>query len=327
MKSALSFTAVGMITLAALLFSLLDAGTKYLGGILSVGAILWCRYLIQTCVMAATLIRTRGSTGFHTTHLRFQLLRGVLLVTLSVLTYYSLRHMPLAEFTAIMMLTPIIVTAWSSWLSKEQLGLLRWALLWVGFAGTLVVIRPGSGLFGAEVILPLLGTVVSAAYSMITSRLAVLENPNTTQFYTSITGLSLVTPLILLQVTGLPAIFADLSAWQLLALLGVGLVGTGGHLVLVMAFSRAHATALMPFTYTQIGFAALISWMLFQHAPDFWAWAGMSMITASSCATAWFGIQSHRLAQSHSKSTEDRDRSCVPTCGLQGPTLISKTNE
>jgi drug/metabolite transporter (DMT)-like permease len=294
MQSPLSFTSVGMIALAALLFSLLDAGTKYLGSFLPVAVILWSRHVIQTSVMAATLIKTRGFHGFRTVHPRFQLLRGVILVLLSVLMFYSLRYMPLAEFTAIMMLTPILVTAWSGRISKEPLGALRWALLLGGFAGTLVVIRPGSGLFGGEALLPLLGTAVSAAYSMITSRLAALENPNTTQFYTGITGLSLMTPMILLQAGGLSAAFAGLTPWQFLILLAVGLLGTGGHLLMVLAFSRAHAAALMPFTYTQIGFAALISWMLFRHTPDFWAWVGMLIITAASCASAWLGIRHRR---------------------------------
>jgi drug/metabolite transporter (DMT)-like permease len=74
-------------------------------------------------------------------------------------------------------------------------------------------------------------------------------------------------------------------------LLLIGVLGTVGHLLLIMAFSRAGTAALMPFTYAQIGFAALMSWIFFSHSPDFWAWIGMAMIAASGGATAWLNIR------------------------------------
>lgn len=136
-----------MITLAALLFSLMDAGTKYLGALLPMVLILWCRYAIQTLVMAGTVLINRGLAGFRTGHLRVQFLRGTMLIMLSVLTFYSLQYLPLAEFTAIIMLSPIFVTVLTSRLSQRPLGPLRWLLILTAFAGTMTVIRPGSALF------------------------------------------------------------------------------------------------------------------------------------------------------------------------------------
>lgn len=290
-----------MIVAAALLFSLMDAGTKHLGALLSVVVMLWSRYTIQTVIMAGAVWRGRGARGFVTLHPRFQLLRGVILVVLSVLTFFSLRHMPLAEFTAIVMLSPVLLTAISSRMTRQPLGLLRWALLLGGFAGTLIVIRPGGALFNAAAILPLLATLVATAYSLLSSHLAVLEHPHTTQFYTGAIGMSLLVPMLALQTQSLPAVLASLDAAQLLLLLAIGLLGTAGHLLLVMAFRRAPAATLMPFTYTQIVFAAALGYALFGHVPDGWAWFGMLLIAACSCACAWLDMRARRTAVNKEK--------------------------
>lgn len=290
--------AIAMITLAALLFSLMDAGTKYLGALLPMVLILWCRYAIQTLVMAGTVLYSRGRTGFRTSHPRVQFLRGSMLIMLSILTFYSLKYLPLAEFTAIIMLSPILVTALTSRLSQRPLGMLRWLLILTAFAGTMTVIRPGSALFNVVALLPLLATLVSAAYNLVTSRLALLDNPHTTQFYTGLTGVALLSPLIALQAGELRALGMQMDSSSLLLLLAVGLLGTVAHLLLVMAFRRMHPAALMPFTYTQIAFAALIGWIFFRHSPDSWAWLGMAVIAASSCLSAWLDMhESRRLSK------------------------------
>ena len=283
--------AVTMIVASTFLFSSMDAATKYLGGFLSVVLVLWCRYTIQASIMALLVARLRGASGFKTFHPRFQLLRGVLLASISVLAFFSMRNMPLAEFTAIIMLSPVLITACAGWLLKERIGNLRWLLIITGFAGTLVVIRPGSGLFGWVVVIPLLAMIISSGYSLITSKLAVLENPYTTQFYSGIIGSLLLFPFLILQKRELLDFFHQANASHAAMLLLIGILGTVGHLLLIMAFSRAGTSSLMPFTYTQIGFAGLMSWLFFDHAPDFWAWIGMFMIALSGGATAWLNIR------------------------------------
>jgi drug/metabolite transporter (DMT)-like permease len=291
MKPHQSTAAIAMIVLAAMMFSIMDAGTKYLGGFLSVVLVLWSRYAIQAGIMAVWIGRTTGLRGFRTAHPRFQLLRGTMLITLSALTFYSLRHMPLAEFTAIMMLWPVLLTAVSGWFLDEPMSRLRWALVWGGFIGTLIVIRPGSGLFGTAVVLPLIAMVVSTNYNLLTGRLARLENPHTTQFYTGVTGALLLTPLLVTQADTLLGMLRELTSAHVSLLAIIGLLGTFGHLLLVMAFSRAPAAALMPFTYAQIIFAAGMSWLAFEHTPDLWAWIGMAMIAACSSVSAWMHVR------------------------------------
>jgi len=291
MRNSHPSSAIVMIVASTLLFSSMDAATKYLGGFLSVVLVVWARYTLQAGIMAAVVFRVRGAGGFRSAHPRFQILRGVLLATISVLAFYSMRQMPLAEFTAIIMLSPVLITACSGWLMKESIGPLRWLLVWGGFLGTVIVIRPGSGLFGWIVLIPLAAMIVSSAYSLITSRLALLENPYTTQFYSGAVGSVLLLPLMLLERAELLAFFSSADLVKAGLLLLIGGLGTVGHLLLIMAFSQAGTASLMPFTYAQIGFAALMSWLFFSHTPDVWAWTGMAMIAASGGATAWLNIR------------------------------------
>lgn len=76
----------------------------------------------------------------------------------------------------------------------------------------------------------------------------------------------------------------------------VGLLGTVGHLLIVLAFSRAGTARLMPFTYTQIGFAAAFGWLVFSRTPDLWAWIGIAIIAACGAATAWINVREAQRA-------------------------------
>lgn len=101
-------------------------------------------------------------------------------------------------------------------------------------------------------------------------------------------------PLLALQDGPGVGALSDLSWAYLGVLLLVSLAGTAGHLLIVMAFSRANAGRLMPFVYVQIGFAAIISWKVFQHTPDFWAWVGMLIIAACGMGTALLNVREAR---------------------------------
>lgn len=289
------YTAAISMTLAAMsMFALMDATTKYLSAVASLVLVLWSRYVIQALIMGLWLKRGTGTSRFATRYPGYQFLRGLILISMGGTAYLSLQHMPLAEFTAIVMLAPILVTAVAGWKLGEPIGPLRWMVVCGGFVGTLIVIRPGSGLFGPAVLFPLATMLSSAAYSLSTSHLAKLEDPWKTQFYTGLTGAVLFLPLMVFEFIKVPPAMAQFTSMHLLMLLAIGVVAAMSHLVLVMAFSRASAAALMPFTYSQIGFAAVLSWVVFSHAPDNWAIIGMLTIAMCGAATAWLNMRALR---------------------------------
>ncbi len=136
---------IGLMVVAAACFALMDSTTRWLGAFLPVTLMLWSRYALHAIVMALWLAVDR-SKRFRTSRPGFQLLRGSLLLGSSALAFHALQHMPVAEFTAIIMLTPVLVTLMSPWLLHERVSALRWALVVGGFAGAAHRDPPGQRL-------------------------------------------------------------------------------------------------------------------------------------------------------------------------------------
>ncbi|MES2991181.1 MAG: DMT family transporter [Pseudomonadota bacterium] len=281
---------IGLVLLMGACFAVSDTLIKYLGGWLPVLFLLWARYAIQAGAMAIWLAR-RGWRGFATAHPRFQWMRGALLLVTSGMSFFGLQLMPVAEFTALGMLTPVVVTMLAAWVLHEPVSRMRWALVCGGFVGAVIVIRPGSGVFGWAAVFPLLMALCYGCFQVLTSRLASLESPYTTHFYTGFSGAVLVTPLLLLHAGDYLAAAQAVPATKLLLVLGIGAFATAGHLCLIFAFAHAPMATLMPFVYTQIAFALAVSFVVFRHVPDGWAWVGMAVIAACGAVSAWLNAR------------------------------------
>ncbi|NKI95450.1 DMT family transporter [Rhizobacter sp. SG703] len=308
---------IALIALAALCFATMDTTIKYLGAFLPVLLILWARYAFQAVSMGLWLMLTpesaasrqapRGgqgnlgtalrflvrskTAGFRTEHPRFQLARGALLLATSALSFFGVQRMPVAEFTAINMLTPVVVTLLAAWVLHERVSAPRWALVCAAFAGAVIVIRPGSGLFGWAVLFPLAGALTYASFQVLTSKLSALESPYTTHFYTGLTGALVLTPLLFFSAIDTDGTLLAAPPRQLALLLAIGALGTVGHLFLILALGLAPTATLMPFIYLQIGVAAAVSWVVFRYVPDGWAWVGMGVIAVCGAASAWLNMR------------------------------------
>jgi len=271
-------------------FACSDTLIKYMGGFLPVLLLLWSRYAFQAGAMALWLAR-RGRAGFASAHPKFQWMRGTLLLVTSGMSFFGLQLMPVAEFTALGMLTPVVVTMLAAWVLHEPVSRMRWALVCGGFVGALIVIRPGSGVFGWAAVFPLLMALCYGAFQVLTSRLASLESPYTTHFYTGFSGALMVTPLLLLNAPEIASAARAASPTQIAGVLAIGAFATVGHLCLIFAFGVAPMATLMPFVYVQIAWALATSWLVFRHVPDGWAWVGMAVIAACGAASAWLNVR------------------------------------
>jgi drug/metabolite transporter (DMT)-like permease len=169
---------IALIVLMAACFAGMDTIIKYAGKVVPVLLMLWMRYAFQAAVMAVWLARSK-TAGFRAAHPSFQWIRGTLLLVTSAMSFFGLQHMPVAEFTAIFMLTPVLVTLLAAWLLRERVSALRWALVFGGFAGALAIVRPGSGLFGWAVLFPLTGALCYASFQVLTSKLSATRPTST----------------------------------------------------------------------------------------------------------------------------------------------------
>jgi drug/metabolite transporter (DMT)-like permease len=269
-------------------FSALDTTTKYVSASVPLLMALWFRYAFQAIATTVTVLPARGMSVLRTLHPKFQCLRGVLLLASSLLAFASLKYMPVGEFTAIVMIAPLAITVLAATVLKEKVSPMRWALVAGGFAGTLVIIRPGGQAFNWASLLPLGLVVTNAWFQVLTSRLARTEDPVTMHLYTGWVG-------TLIASLALPFVWVQLGAsWLWLALCLMGVMATIGHFMLILAYQRAPAATLTPYLYSQIAFAMLGGWLVFEHVPDRWSMAGMVMIAVCGAAGAWLTVRERR---------------------------------
>ena len=121
-------------------FAVLDTGVKVVGAVMSVLVAVWFRYLFQAVAVTVFMLPVRGRSLLHTGQPWLQLLRGLMLFTVSLLSFVSVQYMPVGEFTAIVMTTPLVVTLLAALFLKERVSPLRWLLVAGGFAGALLVV-------------------------------------------------------------------------------------------------------------------------------------------------------------------------------------------
>ena len=280
---------IALLVAAVACFAVLDTTTKIISLSVPVFMAVWFRYAFQAIATTVAMLPSRGWSLLRTAHPKFQCLRGVLLLTTSMFAFFSLKHMPVGEFTAIVMITPLVITLLASLTLGERVSVLRWALVIGGFVGTLIIIRPGGNQFSWAMLLPL-GLVVSHAwFQILTSRLARTEDPVTMHFYTGWVG-------TLLASLALPFAWTSLDSWTLWAGLALmGLMGTVGHFMMILAYARAPVSTLTPFLYAQIGFAMLGGWLAFSHVPDDLSLLGMGMIAVCGATGAWLAVRESRV--------------------------------
>jgi drug/metabolite transporter (DMT)-like permease len=212
---------------------------------------------------------------FRTHRLRLQLVRAGVLLVSSLLFVTALRGLPLADATALNYTTPVLVVLLSLLILGERMTLARTAFVIAGIAGMILIVRPGTDVFRGAALYALAAAGCYAVYQIMTRMLAG-ENPRVLLFYPALVG-TLVLSLLA------PAFdWPEHMPWTHVALVILGgLFGTLGHFLFILAFRHAPASALTPFTYTQLVFATLLGFVLYGHFPDRWTLAGMAVIAMS----------------------------------------------
>jgi drug/metabolite transporter (DMT)-like permease len=173
-------------------FSGLDTSSKAIGA-MPVMMLVWFRYVTQASVTALTQWPRRGRALLETRHPWLHALRGLLILSTSVCTNLALRAMPVGELTAIVMLTPLLMTLIGATFLHERVSPARWSLIVTAFAGALLVAKPGAGMWSWGLLMALLALALNTGFHLVTSRLSRTEDVGTMQFHTGCTGALLAT--------------------------------------------------------------------------------------------------------------------------------------
>ncbi|MGN5594882.1 DMT family transporter [Stutzerimonas nitrititolerans] len=282
-----SLYGVLLILLSGILLASHDGLSKYLTQLYPVFLVVWARYLAQVVLMLGMFAPRMGRRVFHTLRPWPQLLRGLSLVSVSIMFISGLRYIPLAEATAVIFLTPLMVTVASALLG-ERVSHSQWLAVGVGLLGVMIIVRPGGALFTPAVLLPFGAAISFTVYQLLTRRLSGTDHPVTSNFLSSLVGFLVMSVLVTFN-------WRTPSVHDAVLMASLGLMAMSGHLVLTQAFRYASAASLAPFTYGQIVFAGIVGFIAFGHIPDVEAIAGMTVIIASGLCMAY--VQSRQTSR------------------------------
>jgi drug/metabolite transporter (DMT)-like permease len=275
-------SAIALIVLASACFSGIDVMVKLLSQRYPVPLLVWARWSVQALLLVALFGPKMRLSLVRTTRLPLHLVRGAVLIASSFCFFSALRYLPIAEATALNYTSPILVTLLASWLLREPLTRPRWAFVGAGFLGMLLIVRPESDMLTPAAVFAVAAAGFYAVFQVLTRTLAG-ESLVVLMMYPSLVGavvLSLAVPFYHYG-GGYPT--SDLGAF-----IGIGVVGTLGHLLFVQAFQRASASAIAPFTYMQLIWSTLAGWILFGTFPDGWTLTGIIVIAGSGVVLTWY---------------------------------------
>lgn len=260
---------------AVALFACLDTSAKYLGTQMSVLLIAAARYI---GAFVLTLFVSNPITHpalLKSGNFNLQLVRGLLLVASTALNFLALRFMQLDEVLSIIFTFPFIVAIASGPLLGEWLGWRRWSAICFGFAGVLVITRPGFGAIHPAALFSLMATIFYGVYAVLTRIVSRTDSDQTSLFYNNAIGTLVMLPVI-------PFVWTTPSSWFVaLLLVGVGFLGSLGHFFLIAGHRLAPASVLSPFIYTQLVWVVILGYVVFDHVPNGWTIAGAAMVIGS----------------------------------------------
>ncbi len=266
---------IAMVSVTTLCFAALDTSAKWLVLSLPVFQVVWLRFVTHTLLAMLVLTPRCGWALYRPKQVKLQLLRALMQAVMTALNFWALQYLQLDVTGAIQFSVPILIAIISARLLGERLDARRWIAILVGFAGVLLIVRPGSQEFHPAIVLSLLNAVLYALFNMLTRRLAATELPATTQLWSAGAAALLLTPIGLMQWTTPP----DALTWILV--LSMGAFGGLGHLMVTQAHRYASAAVLGPFLYQQIIYMTLFGWLVFGHVPDAAVVGGAVVVVAS----------------------------------------------
>ncbi|MDP2412109.1 MAG: DMT family transporter [Pseudolabrys sp.] len=266
---------IGLMCLTVLFFACLDTTAKYLGEMMDPMQVAWARYT-SAFVLTLFIFNPVSHPGLMKTRRPvLQVVRGVLLVSSTVLNFLALRWLQLDEALSIIFTFPFIVAIASGPILGEWLGWRRWCAIGVGFCGVLLITRPGYGGFNHAALIQFASVICYGLYAVITRVVSRTDSNETSLFYNHAVGALVMLPVI-------PFVWQMPQSWTIAALmLGTGVLGSIGHFCLIAGHKLAPAAVLSPFIYTQLIWVVILGYLVFGQVPTPLTLAGATIVIGS----------------------------------------------
>jgi drug/metabolite transporter (DMT)-like permease len=265
---------IALFIAASLCFAGINTLVKLASRGLHVLEVSWGRYAFSLLFLGFLLPRLPAKRPLASSRPALQVGRAALLIAVTLMLFVAITYIPLVDAIAIGQTTPLMVTALAGPLLGERAGAARWAAVAIGFFGVLVIIRPGLGTVHWASVVVLAAAVFNALYYISTRALASIDRPETTVIYTAIIGAAVLT-------LTLPFVWSRPDMGQLAELLALGALGFASQYLMTLAYMRAPASTLAPYTYLIIVWLAVLGYLVFGEVPDPWTAIGALVVVAS----------------------------------------------
>jgi drug/metabolite transporter (DMT)-like permease len=274
--------------LAAAAFAAMTALVRVMGETMHPFEIAFWRNLYGVLFMAPWIARV-GLAALRTRRIGGYTLRAACGLSAMLLWFWAITVMPLDEAVALSFTAPLFASVAAVMFLGERMGLRRTFALLAGFAGTLVILRPGIQAISEPALLVLAASVFIAISITMVKTLSRSESPAAIVTWMGV----YMTPMSLI-----PAAFV--WTWptmgETLILIVMGAFATVGQVAMTRAYAVTDATVVLPFDYARLPFAAVIAYLAFAERPDGWTWAGAAIIAGS---TIYIAHRESRLARRH----------------------------
>ncbi len=267
---------------AAIVFAVQDGISRHLAGAYNVYMIVMIRYWFFAAFVIALARRQDGGIRVvaRTDRPLAQLFRGLLLAVEICVMVAGFTLLGLVESHAVFACYPLIVAALSGPVLGEQVGWRRWVAIAVGFIGVLVILQPGYGVFDLAALVPMAAAAMFALYALMTRYVGRQDGTSTSLFWTGTVGA------VAMTCVGLwfwePMSSADWAWMSALCITGVL-----GHWLLIRCYEVAEASAVQPFAYAQLVFAAAVGILVFGEDLRLNVITGVAIIVGAGLFTLW----------------------------------------
>lgn len=273
---------IALMIAVTLVFAVQDGLSRHLASEYNVLMVVMIRYWFFAAFVIAIARRHAGGirAAARTQQPVLQTIRGLLLSFEICVMVAAFTLLGLVESHAVFACYPLLIAALSGPVLGERVGWRRWAAIAAGFVGVIIILQPDGGVFDVRAIVPLLSAVMFALYGLLTRYAGRRDTTATSFFWTGTIGA--------IAMTGIGVWFWEpMSGQDWIWMICLCLTGVSGHWLLIRCYEVAEASAVQPFAYLQLVFAAAIGIAVFGETVRTNVAIGCVIIVAAGLFTFW----------------------------------------
>lgn len=273
---------IALMIAATIVFALQDGISRHLAGSYNTWMVVMIRYWFFAAFVLSVAARAPGGlrAAARTEQPLLQAFRGVLLAGEICVAVYGFTLLGLIDSLAVFICYPLLVAALSGPVLGESVGWRRWAAIGVGFIGVLIILQPSGGVFDPAAVVPLISAFMFALYGLLTRYAARRDSTATSFFWTGVVGAAFLTGFGLYHWQPMTA-----PDWGWMALLCVS--GAFGHWLLIRCYEVAEASAVQPFAYFHLVWAAILGITVFGETIRLNVALGAALVVGAGLFTLW----------------------------------------